>query len=190
MIRVMSDPSATNQTSTTQKVIPSDGRPERIVGLYTEVSPSVLATIAPQLLSMSADTPDPIVLHISSPGGCVASGLALVDVMQHVTAPVFTIGIGMVASMGAVILAAGEPGHRYALKHTRIMLHGTTGGGFGKLDEIKAATLLQQQFEREIEDVLLSNCHLSRVQLQKVLRKERFLMSREARDIGLIDHIL
>ena len=172
------------------KAVEPHGRPERIVVLLGTITPESIPPIMHKVLSYDADGRDPIVLQITSPGGCVSSGLALIDVIAHVRAPVFTIGIGMVASMGAIILACGHPGHRYTLPHTRIMLHGVSGNSFGKLDEVQSAMRLHRSLEAEVEELLLERLTINRIQLRRLLRQERFLSAREATQMGVIDHIL
>jgi len=172
------------------KAIVSGGRPERIVTFFGAVDSDSVRPAIESLLSFANEGDDPVVLHISSPGGCVSSGLSLIDTMRHIQAPVFVVASATVASMGAIILACGEPGYRYALPHCRIMLHETSGRAAGRLQEVQSATRFHRELEREVEDILLETTSLSRPRLRRLLRQERFLSSREALEIGLIDHIL
>ena len=158
--------------------------------LFGAVDSESVRPIMEALLSLSHEGEDPIVLHLSSPGGCVASGLSLIDTMNHLRAPVFTVATGTIASMGAIILLSGEPGYRYALSHTRIMLHPTSGRTAGRLEEIESATRLHRELERELEEMLLGRTKIPRSRIRSLLRKERFLSAGEACDLGLIDHIL
>lgn len=172
------------------KTVITHGRPERIIRFVGEIDSESVRPVVDALLSFAHEGADPVVLHISSPGGCVASGLSLIDVMRHVAAPVFVVASGMVASMGAIILACGEPGYRYALAHTRIMLHHSSGAAAGQLEKIQSATRFHRELDQELEEILLATTKLPRARLRRLLRQEWFLSSRESLEIGLIDHIL
>ena len=176
-------------TSKNKSIVPR-GRPERIIRFLGAVTPESACAAMEAILGYDQDGNDPIMLHLSSPGGCVSSGLALIDTMQLVKAPVFTVAAGMVASMGAIILAAGEPGYRYALPHTRIMLHPISGQSAGRLEEIQSAMRLHLELDREVEKILIERTKLPRKRLHHLLRQERFLSANEALELGLIDHIL
>ena len=170
-------------------VVPG-GRPDRVVTLFGTVDPVSVRPVIEALLTCGNDGSDPVVLHITSPGGCVSSGLSVIDVMRHIPAPVFAVGSATVASMGAVILACGEPGYRYALPHSRIMLHQCSGHTAGRLEEIQSATRFHRELELELESILLSTTKLPRARLRRILRQERFLSVQEALEIGIIDHVL
>ena len=166
------------------------GRPDRFVRLLGSVDAASVQPAIESLLSLGGESHEPIVLHVTSPGGCVVSGLALIDTMRHVQAPVFSVASGTVASMGAVILACGEPGYRYALPHARIMVHKCSGHSAGRLEEIQSATRLHRELDRELENILLWAIKLPRPRLRSLLRQERLLSSSEALEIGIIDHVL
>ena len=172
------------------KVVSAGGRPERIVRFFGSVDADSVRPVIEALLSFGNEGSDPVVLHISSPGGCVSSGLSLIDVMRHIPAPVFVVASATVASMGAVILACGEPGFRYALAHSRIMLHQSSGRTAGRLEEIQSATRFHRELDQELEEILLSTTKLPRARLSRILRQERYLSAPEARELGIIDHIL
>ena len=172
------------------KVVSPNGRPGRIVRLIGAVSPQSVQPVIEALLGLNAEGSDPIMLHLSSPGGCVPSGLAVVDILRHIAAPVFIIASGMVASMGAVILVCGEPGYRYALAHSRIMVHSSSGRAVGRLEQVQASVELQREFDTNIEEILLETTKLGRRAVRRMLRGERFLSAREAQTAGIIDHIL
>jgi len=170
--------------------VPSNGRPERIVVLAGTIdSDSVLPAIS-KILSFANEGSDPIVLQVTSPGGCVVGGFALIDTINHVSAPVFTVAVGSAASMGALILVSGHPGYRYALPHTRILLHQSRGGASGKLEEISSAVSMHREVERDIEELILARTKISKRQIRSLLRKEKYLSAPEALELGLIDHIL
>ena len=167
-----------------------NGRPDRIVRLLGPIDPASVVPVMDGLLSTAHTGDDPIVLQISSPGGCVSSGLSIVDTMDHVLAPVFTIATGMVASMAAIILASGEAGYRYALAHTRIMLHPISGRTAGRLEEIESAMRLHRELDHEVENLLLERTRIPKRRLRSLLRQERFLSAVEAVDLGIIDHLI
>jgi len=182
---------ATSSTSPiTKKAIIPRGRPDRIVQLTGSVTSESVLRVMHNLLSLGNDGGDPIMLYICSPGGSVAAGLALLDVMQHVSAPVFTVAIGLTASMAAILLIAGEPGYRYALPHTRILLHSIQGHTAGRMEEVESAMQFHRECDREIEELLLVRTQIPRSRLRRLLRQERFLSAEQARKFGLIDWIL
>jgi ATP-dependent Clp protease protease subunit len=110
---------------------------ERIVFLSGEVHDQMADLVVAQLLFLEAEDPDKdIHLYINSPGGVVTAGMAIFDTMNYIKAPVSTICVGQAASMGAVLLAAGAPGKRYALPHARIMIHQPSGGSRGQATDI------------------------------------------------------
>ena len=172
------------------KVVVPNGRPGRIVRLTDAIAPQSVQPVIEALLGFNAEGSDPIMLHLSSPGGCVVSGFSVIDVMRHIAAPVFIIASGMVASMGSVILVCGEPGYRYALAHSRIMLHSSSASAAGRLEQIQASVELQRQFDTNIQQILLETTKLGQRAVRKMLRSERFLSAREAQTAGIIDHIL
>lgn len=172
------------------KVILPNGRPERIIPLFGMVDAAAVQRANELLLAFANDGDDPIVLHLSGPGGCVPSGLALIDVMRHVRAPVFTIGAAVVASMSAVILVCGEPGYRYMLSHARLMLHPTSGQASGRVSEIEALSRFQRQMTRELEHLLLEATQMQPRRLKALIAAESFLTAQEARRLNLIDHVL
>lgn len=166
------------------------GRPDRIVRLFGAIDSAAVQPIIEALLAFAHDGEDPVVLHICSPGGCVSSGLSLIDTMNHIRAPVFCIASGVVASMAAILLAAGEPGYRYALPHARIMLHPSSALAAGRLEGLQSLTRMHGEIDREIEAILVSAMGLSRSRLRRLLRQERFLTTPEAKTLRIIDHIL
>ncbi len=172
------------------KVILPNGRPERIIPLFGTIDATAAQRANELLLALANDGTDPIVLHLSGPGGCVPSGLSLIDVMRHVCAPVFTIGAAVVASMSAVILVCGEPGYRYMLPHARLMLHPTSGQASGRISEIEALSRFQRQMTQELEHLLLEATQMHSKRLRELIQAESFLTAGEAQRLNLIDHVL
>jgi len=172
------------------KVVPPNGRPERIIPLFGMIDAAAVQRANELLLTFANDGNDPIVLYLSGPGGCVASGLSLIDVMRHVRAPVFTIGSAVVASMSAILLVCGEPGYRYMLPHARLMLHPTSGQASGRVSEIEALSRFQRQMTEELEHLLIEATQMRPKRLKELIQAESFLTAREALRLNLIDYVL
>ncbi|WP_293169920.1 ATP-dependent Clp endopeptidase proteolytic subunit ClpP [Oceanithermus sp.] len=164
---------------------------DRIIFLGTPIDSQVANTIVAQMLFLEAQNPNQeIKLYINSPGGDVYAGLAIYDTMQYVKSPVATIVVGMAASMGAFLLAAGEPGQRYALPHARVMIHQPWGGAQGQ------ATDIAIQAEQILKSKKLLNELLARHTGQPVEKVEAdsdrdfWMTADEARDYGLVDRVI
>jgi ATP-dependent Clp protease protease subunit len=164
---------------------------ERIVFLGTEVEDTVANLIMAQLLHLESEDPDKdIHLYINSPGGSVTAGMSIYDTMQFVKPDVSTLCMGLAASMGAFLLAAGAKGKRFALPNSRIMIHQPSGGAQGQATdiEIQAREILKL---RESLNVILSE--RTGQPLEKIRadsERDYFMSSREAQDYGLIDQVL
>ncbi|MFQ5890035.1 MAG: ATP-dependent Clp protease proteolytic subunit [Gemmatimonadota bacterium] len=164
---------------------------DRIVFLGSPINDDVSNVIIAQLLFLQADNPErDINIYINCPGGSVYSGLAIYDTMQYVSAPINTICMGMAASMGAFLLAAGSPGKRSALPNSRIMIHQPSGGSQGSAAdiEIQAKEVL---FARERLNELLA--HHTGQSVEKIaddVDRDRYMSPREAVEYGLIDRII
>ena len=164
---------------------------DRIIFLGTPIDSQVANTIVAQMLFLEAQNPNQeIKLYINSPGGDVYAGLAIYDTMQYVKSPVATIVVGMAASMGAFLLAAGEAGQRYALPHARVMIHQPWGGAQGQ------ATDIAIQAEQILKSKKLLNELLARHTGQPVEKVEAdsdrdfWMTADEARDYGLVDRVI
>jgi len=165
---------------------------ERILVLGQEVNDAVANSLVAQMLYLdSEDSSKPVYLYINSPGGSVTAGLAIYDTMQYVKSDVVTICVGLAASMGAFLLAAGTKGKRVALPHSRIMIHQPLGGTSQRQAsdiEIEAREILR------IKDMLnRSLADMSGQPLEKVERdtdRDYFLSAAEAKDYGLIDRVI
>ncbi len=164
---------------------------DRIVMLGTPINDDVANTIIAQLLFLESEDPDKdINLYINSPGGVVTSGLAIYDTIQFMKAPVSTICVGQAASMGAVLLASGAKGKRFALPNAQIMIHQPSGGAQGQATdiEIQAKEIIKT---RERLNKLLS--HHTGQTLDKIaldVERDYFMSSEEAKTYGVIDDIL
>jgi ATP-dependent Clp protease protease subunit len=165
---------------------------ERILFLGSEVNDAVANALVAQMLYLdSEDNSKPIYLYINSPGGSVTAGLAIYDTMQYVKSDVVTICVGLAASMGAFLLAAGTKGKRLALPHSRIMIHQPLGGTSQRQAsdiEIEAKEILR------IKDMLnRSMAEMSGQPFEKIEKdtdRDYFLSAAEARDYGLIDRVI
>ncbi len=164
---------------------------DRIVFLGTPINDDVANVVIAQLLFLQAENPDrDINIYINSPGGSVYSGLAIYDTMQYLTAPVATICMGMAASMGAFLLAAGTPGKRSALPNSRLMIHQPSGGSQGTASdiEIQAKEVL---FARErLNELLAHHTGQSIERIGEDVDRDRYMSPGEAVEYGLIDRII
>ncbi|HET7631412.1 MAG TPA: ATP-dependent Clp endopeptidase proteolytic subunit ClpP [Gemmatimonadaceae bacterium] len=165
---------------------------DRIIFLGTPVTDDVANIIIAQLLFLQADNPErDIHLYINSPGGSVSAGLAIYDTMQYLKAPVETICMGMAASMGAFLLAAGSKGKRIALPHSRIMIHQPSqsgGGGTASDMEIQAREILY--LRSKLNELMAKHTGQSIETIEKDTDRDRFMSAEEARDYGLVDTVI
>ncbi len=163
---------------------------DRIVFVGGSIDDSVANVVVAQLLFLEAEDPDKdIHLYINSPGGVVTAGLAIYDTMQYIRPDVSTICIGQAASMGALLLAAGAPGKRYALPLARIMIHQPLGGAQGQSTDIQiqAKEILRL---REIgNDILVKHTGQERDKIVQDTERDNFMNAQEAKEYGLIDEV-
>jgi len=164
---------------------------ERIVLLGTPVTDEVATLIVAQLLFLEADDPDKdITFYINSPGGSVTAGLAIYDTMQYVRCDVATLCFGQAASMGALLLAAGAPGKRYALPHARIMIHQPMGGFQGQATDIDIQAREILRLKKELNAILASHTGRTVKKIQNDTERDKFMSAKEALAYGLIDRVL
>ncbi|HLR85143.1 MAG TPA: ATP-dependent Clp protease proteolytic subunit [Nocardioidaceae bacterium] len=164
---------------------------ERIVFLGAEVRDQNANAICAQMLLLNAENPKgDIRLYINSPGGSVDSGMAIYDTMQFISNDVVTVGMGLAASMGQFLLAAGTKGKRYALPHARIMMHQPSGGLGGSASDIKIqaeqSLLLKQQLNQ------LQSFHTGQTvqQIELDSDRDRWFTAEQALEYGFIDHVV
>ncbi|GAA1245542.1 ATP-dependent Clp protease proteolytic subunit [Prauserella halophila] len=164
---------------------------ERVIVLGQEVDDAVADRITGQLLLLAADDPRrDISLYINSPGGSVQAGLAVLDTMRLIDCDVVTVGMGLAASMGQLLLTAGEPGKRHVLPHCAVMMHQPTGGIGGTASDMAASAEMLQRSKREIAE-LISDC--SGQSVERVVAdsdRDRWFDAPEACDYGLADHVV
>lgn len=164
---------------------------DRIVFLGTPVDDTVANVIIAQLLFLDAEDPErDIFLYINSPGGSVYAGLAIYDTMQHLRAPVATFCVGMAASMGAVLVAAGEPGKRSALPNSRIMIHQPSSGMQGTAADLEIAAKEILGIRERINEILSHHTGQPIEQIRQDVDRDYFMGPDEAREYGLIDRVL
>lgn len=163
----------------------------RKIAICTDINPAVCHKVVEDLLAFESASPGlPVHIFLFSPGGCVNSGLAIIDTMEHITSPVFTYCMGYAASMAAVILAAGHPGYRYILPHSRVMIHQTMGAFNGSMENVRSLVNLQNTLEQELELLLSQKTGQSVEEIHRATRFDKWLDSREAIEFGLVDHSL
>lgn len=164
---------------------------ERIVFLGEEVNDVSASLVVAQLLFLDAEDPGKdIHLYINSPGGSVTAGMAIYDTMQYIKSDVCTICIGMAASMGAFLLAAGKKGKRFALPNSTIMIHQPLGGVQGQASDIKIHTDYLLMIKDKLNRILSENTGKPLEQVEKDTDRDNFLSSAEAKEYGLIDEVM
>lgn len=163
---------------------------ERIIFLGAAVEDDVANLVIAQLLFLDAEDPEKeIFLYINSPGGAITSGLAIYDTMQYVRAPVSTICTGIAMSMGAVLLAAGAPGRRFALPHSRIMIHQGSGGFRGNTPDVFIQVKEMEQLVRTTQELLAAHTGQSMEKIVKDTDRDLFLSPEDAVTYGIIDEV-
>ena len=163
---------------------------DRIIFLGTEIDSDVANIITAQLLWLNSISDEEITLMINSPGGVCYDGLAIYDTMKSLSSTVATQCVGMAASMGAVLLSAGEKGHRLALPHSRVMIHQPIGGARGQATDILIEAEQIQILKNELCGLLAENSGQS---IDKVLvdcERDHWMIAQEAKEYGLIDEII
>lgn len=164
---------------------------DRIVYLGTEIDDYVANLIVAQLLFLEKEDPDKdIDFYIHSPGGSVSAGLAIYDTMKMIRCDVATICVGQAASMGAVLLAGGAKGKRFALPNARVMIHQVSGGARGQLTDMKIAIKEAEKYMQILMEILAEATGKDAETVTKDCDRDHFMSSKEALDYGLIDKVL
>jgi ATP-dependent Clp protease protease subunit len=164
---------------------------ERIVFLCDEINDQIASLATAQLLFLEAEDPDKeIFLYINSPGGSVTSGLAIYDTMQYIRPPVSTLCLGQAASMGAILLTAGASGRRYALPHSRVMIHQPLGGAQGQATDIDIQAKEILRIRAQINEILAKHTGQDVDRIQADTERDRFMTGPEAVEFGLIDEVI
>ncbi len=163
---------------------------ERIIFVTGPVEDHMATLITAQLLFLEAENPKKeISLYINSPGGVVTSGLAIYDTMQFIRPPVATLCIGLAASMGSLLLTAGEKGMRFALPNARIMVHQPSGGFQGQASDIERHAEDIVKMKRRLNELYVKHTGQPYEVIERTLDRDHFLTSEEAREFGLIDKV-
>ncbi|MDT0301208.1 ATP-dependent Clp protease proteolytic subunit [Streptomonospora wellingtoniae] len=164
---------------------------QRIVFLGQQVDDEIANRIVGELLLLSAeDRQRDITLYINSPGGSVTAGMAIYDVMQYIPNDVRTVGMGMAASMGQLLLCAGATGKRYALPHTRVMMHQPSGGIGGTASDIRILADQLLYVKRMFFERVSLHTGQPKEQIEKDADRDRWFTAQESKDYGFIDEVL
>ncbi|HEY8376819.1 MAG TPA: ATP-dependent Clp endopeptidase proteolytic subunit ClpP [Nannocystis sp.] len=164
---------------------------DRIVFLGTGINDQVANVVIAQLLFLESEDPEKdITMYINSPGGVVTAGLAIYDTMQHVRCDVATYCIGQAASMGAVLLAGGTRGKRYALPNARIMIHQPSGGVQGQATDIEIQALEIRRLKAILNTILAEHCSKTVDDILRDTERDKFMDPQMAKSYGLIDEVL
>ncbi len=164
---------------------------DRIILLGEAVDDHVASLICAQLLFLESEDPEKeIYLYINSPGGSVTAGLAIYDTMQYVSPPVATLCLGQAASMGALLLAAGAPGMRYALPHSRIMIHQPSGGFRGQATDIDIQAKEVLRLKEMLNQIMARHSGREEREIFERTERDNFMGADEAAAFGLIDKVL
>ena len=166
---------------------------DRILFLGTQVNDVVSNLLVAQMLFLEqSDEKAPIHLYINSPGGSVYSGLAIYDIMQHIKCPVYTYCVGMAASMGSLLLQAGEKGHRYSMPNSRIMIHQPLGGARGQASDIQIQAKEISDLKEQLTNIYVKHISkdISYEEYEKAMDRDNYLSPQDAMDLGLIDKII
>ena len=164
---------------------------ERIIFITGPIDDSVATIVTAQLLFLEAENPKKeISLYINSPGGVVTAGMAIYDTMQFIRPPVSTLCIGQAASMGSLLLAAGEKGMRYCLPHSRVMVHQPSGGFSGQASDIERHAEDIIKIKKRLNDLYVNHTGQSYNTIEKTLDLDYFMDSEEAKKFGIVDAVI
>lgn len=164
---------------------------DRIIFLSDEVNDITASLVVAQMLFLEAEDPDKdIMFYINSPGGSITSGMAIFDTMQYIKCDVCTICIGMAASMGAFLLAAGEKGKRYALPNAEVMIHQPLGGAQGQATDIQIQAARILKMKDKLNTILAERTGQNLEMIKNDTERDNFMSAEEAKKYGLIDKVI
>ena len=164
---------------------------ERIIFVTGEVEDNMASLIVAQLLFLESENPEKdIYMYINSPGGVVSSGLSIYDTMQYISCKVSTMCLGQACSMGSLLLTAGEPGMRYALPNSRIMIHQPSGGFRGQATDIEIHAKEILNLKKRLNNMYVQHTGKSLSVIEKAMERDNFMSAEEALKFGLIDKIV
>ncbi len=163
---------------------------ERIVFLGTPIDDGIANLVVAQMLHLESEDPEhDISIYINSPGGVITAGMAIYDTMQYIRCPINTICFGQAASMAAVLLAAGDPGKRFALPNSRIMIHQPLGGVQGQAVDIEIHAKEILRMRQELNRILSHHSGQPMDKIERDTERDNFMSSEEAKEYGIIDHV-
>lgn len=164
---------------------------DRVIFLGTEVNDYTANVIQAQLLYLdSTDSGKDVSIYINSPGGSVYAGLGIYDTMQYISSDVATICTGMAASMAAVLLVAGAKGKRFALRHSRVMIHQPMGGAQGQASDIEITAREIQKLKKELYTIISDHSGMSFEKVERDSDRDYWMTAQEAKEYGMIDDVL
>ena len=164
---------------------------ERVIFLGEDVNPHTANLVVAQLLHLAYEDPKKdIKLYINSPGGSVYDGLAIIDTMNYIEPDVQTIGIGLQASMGAMLLSAGTKGKRFALPNARIMIHQPSSGTEGKITDQEIALKEGIYLKKVLIDMMAKNTGKEPKQIEKDMDRDNWMSAKEAKEYGIVDEVI
>lgn len=164
---------------------------DRIIMLGSGIDDNVANSIVAQLLFLEAENPEKdITMYINSPGGSITAGMAIYDTMQHIKPKVSTVCIGMAASMGAFLLAAGEKGKRFALPNSEVMIHQPLGGAQGQATEIEIAARRILFLRQKLNEILSERTGQPLEVIERDTERDNFMVAEKALEYGLIDKVI
>lgn len=171
--------------------VPSRLLKDRIILLMEEVTPQLSASIICQLLFLEKEDPKaPIKIYINSPGGSVSDGLAIYDMMKHVSCPVETYCVGMAASMAAVLLMAGDKGKRYAMPNSVVMIHQPSGGCRGQASDIQIQAERILELKKKLNEIIQESTNLTPDEITVYVERDTYIEPKKAKEWGIIDEIV
>ena len=164
---------------------------ERIIMLQGQVHDEMAGLVTAQLLFLEAEDPErAISLYINSPGGSVTAGLAIYDTMQYIRAPVGTLCLGQAASMGSLLLAAGEPGMRRCLPNAQVMLHQPSGGAQGQAADIAIVAKEILKTREKLNKIYVSHTGKDVEAIERVMDRDTYFTAEEAKEFGVVDEVV
>ncbi|HZR83336.1 MAG TPA: ATP-dependent Clp endopeptidase proteolytic subunit ClpP [Candidatus Binatia bacterium] len=164
---------------------------DRIVFLGTQVTDEIANLVIAQMLFLESEDPEKdIHFYINSPGGSVSAGLAIYDTMQYIRPPVSTLCVGQAASMGALLLAAGEKGKRFALPYSRIMIHQPLGGAQGQATDIDIQAREILRVREQLNNIIARHTGQSLKRIEKDTDRDFFMTAKQAVEYGIVDEVI
>ena len=164
---------------------------DRIIFLGSQVEDNMANAISAQMLLLAAEDPDKdIYLYINSPGGSVSAGMAIYDTMQYIAPDVQTIGIGLQASMGAFLLSSGAKGKRFALPHSKVMIHQPSSGTQGKVTDMEIDLKEALRLKKELNEILAKNTGQKLSKIEQDVERDFWMTADEAKAYGLVDKVI